>query len=268
MTSSERKIVNCLWETKEKTPVRLVAQKANLSSDYARLLCRSLARSGHIKFENDLAHLLKKGRGCFENNDPAADEPMAVAANVTLLTDEPAVASPANDRSDEEENSAPEGRGSLNVIERQEEDASEDNDKDKPASRDEELDKALVDLEPPSKKDESEEKSKPEEPKNETGNESREELKEEKIEEIAEEPKEVLAETEATEEEKMEKPDETELKPEPKAEEKKPVVAEVVVGEAKAENPEKVTLKEEPAKSSGGFGASFKKFINWFAEKK
>lgn len=261
MTSSERKIINCLWEMKEKTPVRLVAQKANLSSDYARLLCRSLARSGHIKFENDLAYLLKKGRGRFENNDPAADEPMAVAANVTLLTDEPAVASPANDRSDEEKN--------------QEEGASEDNDKDKPAIRDEELDKALVDLEPPSKKDESEEKSKPEEPKNETGNESREELEEEKIEEIAEEPKEVLAETEATEEEKMEKPDETELKPEPKAEEEKPAVAEALAGkgkelteEAKAENSEKVALKEESSKPSGGFGASFKKIVNWFAEKK
>lgn len=263
MTSSERKIINCLWETKEKTPVRLVAQKANVSRDYARLLCRSLARSGHIKFENDLAHLLKKGRSRFESNDPVADEPMAVAANVTLLTDEPAVVLPASDRSDEEEN--------------KEEGAREDKDKDKPASSDGEFDRALADLELASQKDESEEKDKPEE------------SKEEKTEEIAEEPKEeintdkkedalnkeVLAEIEATEEEKMKKPDETELKPESKAEEEKPVVAETVVGkekeltkEAKAENPEKVALKEEPDKPSGSFGASFKKFVNWFAEKK
>lgn len=272
MTSNERKIINFLRGAKEKTHIRIIAQKANLSSDYARLLCRSLARSGHIKFENDLAHLLKKGRSRFENNDPVADEPMAVAVNVTLLMDEPVVVSPANDRSDEEEN--------------QEEGASED--KDKPTSSDEELDKALADLEPSSQKDESGEKNKPEEPKDETENESRE-LEAEKTEEIAEEPKEeintdkkgnalskeVLVETEATEEEKMEKPGETELKSWPKAKEKKPVVAEAVAGkekelteEARAENPEKAVLKEDSAKPSGGFGVSFKKIVNWFAEKK
>lgn len=295
MTSNERKIINCLRKIKGETHVRMIAQKANLSSDYARLLCRSLARSGHIKFENDLAYLLKKGRSRFENNDPVADEPMAVAANVTLLTDEPVVASPASDRSDEEEN--------------QEEGAGEDKDKDKPTSpvrgsegsqrapafngisSDKELDKALVDLEPSSRKNESEEKDKPEEPKDEAENEPRE-LEEEKTEEMAEESKEeistdkkedaldkeVLAETGAMEEEKMEKPDETELKPEPKTEEEKETAHEAEMKtatdtadgkeEAKAENPEKVALKEELARPGGGFGASFKKVVNWFAKKK
>ena len=146
-----------MGETKEKTNVRLIAQKTNFSSDYARLLCRALARSGHIKFENDLCHLLKRGRSRFENNDPAIESTAVVApvverfafttgqANVTLLTDEPVVASPASDRDDEEEN--------------QGEDTSED--KDKPVSSDEELDNALADLEPSAKKVENEEADKP-----------------------------------------------------------------------------------------------------------
>lgn len=107
-------------------------------------------------------------------------------------------------------------------------------DRDDKADDNAELDKALADLEPSSQKDESEEKDKPEEPR-----------------------------------------DETELKPEPKAEEEKPAVAEAMVGkekelteEAKAENTEKVALKEGLAKPSNGFSASFKKIVNWFAEKK
>lgn len=186
-------------------------------------------------------------------------------------------------------------------------------DRDDKTDDDAELGKALADLEPSSQKDESEEKDKLEEPRDETENESRE-LEEQKIDEIAEEPKEeintdrkedalnkeVLAGTEATEEEKVEKPDETESKSESRAEEEKPAVADstsvatlakeaAVAGkekelteETKAENPEKVALKEEPAKPSGGFGASFKKIvpiaklsrildkvgISWFAEKK
>lgn len=247
MTSNERKIINFLRDAKEKTHIRLIAKKTNFSSEYAQSLCNSLARAGYIKFEDSsVCHLLKKGQGHFESVAVMREvsEPVIVTANVTLLTNEPAGTLLASDRDDDK------------------------------ADDDAELDKVLADLQPSSQKDKSEEKDKPEELKDETENRSRE-LEEEKTEEIAEEPKEVLAETEVTEGEKMEKPDETELKPESKAEEEKPAATEAMAGkekelteEAKAENLEKVALKEEPAKPSGGFGASFKKIVNWFAEKK
>lgn len=242
MTSNERKIINCLWETKEKTHIRLITQKANLSSDYARLLCRSLARSGHIKFENDLAHLLKKGRSRFENNDPVADEPMAVAANVTLLTDEPVAVSPASDRSDEDES--------------QEEGASED--KDKPASGDEELDRALADLEPSSQKN-ADEETKIADAEAELKPEPEEEIKEK--EPASEAGTETKAKAVEIEEEKKTMPQEMdeEIKIKPAD---NPALA------ASLENPEKAVPKEESAKPSSGFGISFKKIVNWFAEKK
>lgn len=254
MTSSERKIINFLGEIKEKTNVRLVAQKTNLSSDYARLLCRALARSGHIKFENDLCHLLKRGRSRFENNDPAIEGPVAATANVTLLTDEPVVASQASDRNDEEEN--------------QGEDVGEDKDEDKSATSDEELDKVLADLEPSAKKGENEEADKPEESEKET--------------EVAEEPKiendagkeEVRVEAKA-EEPPPETPKENELPAEQvevktavdtvemKVEEK---VEPQEIKETEVKAAESVTPpKDESAKPSGW---SIKKIINWFAEKK
>ena len=283
MTSSERKIINFLGETKEKINVRLIAQKTNLSSDYARLLCRALARSGHIKFENDLCHLLKRGRSRFENNDPAIDlpaeasaqagEPTAVVANVTLLTDEPVVASPASDRNDEEKN--------------QEEDANEDKDEGKSASGDEELDKALADLEPSSnrseddspsaEKDEEEEQDNPGEQDEKT-----EKLADESKEEMKTEPaEEVRAEIDAEEKEKTGNPGEIESEPEPKEPEKTTFEAEAKPVDNPApttpsENssvvsivePEKAAPKEEPAKPASSFGPSFKKIVNWFTEKK
>jgi len=273
MTSSERKIINFLGRTKEKTNIRLIAQKTNLSSDYARLLCRALARSGHIKFENDLCHLLKRGRSRFENNDPAIEEPAAVVANVTLLTDEPVVASPASDRNDEEEN--------------QEEDANEDKDEGKSADSDEELDKALADLGPSSnrsgddspsaEKDEEEEQDKPgeqDEKTEELADESKEEMKTEPVEEVR-------AETDAEEKEKMGNLGEIKSEPEPKEPEKTTPEAEAKSADNPApttpsENPpvvsivepEKAAPKEEPAKPAGSFRLSFKKVVSWFIEKK
>lgn len=245
MTSNERKIINFLRDIKEKAHIRLIAQKTNFSNSYTQSLCHSLARAGYIKLEDaNVCHLLKKGLGHFESVAVMREvsEPVASTANVNLLTDEPAGTPYASDRDDK-------------------------------ADDDAQLDRALADLEPSSQKDESEaEKGKPEEPKDETENESGE-LEEEKIEEVAEESNEeintdkkedainegIFAETEATEEEK-ETASEIEMK----------TATNMADGneEIKAENPEKVALKEESVNPGGGFSASFKKIINWFAQKK
>lgn len=260
MTSNERKIINFLRDAKEKAHIRLIAKKINFSSGYTQSLCHSLARAGYVKLEDsNVCHLLKKGQGHFESVAVMREvsEPAVITANVTLLADESTGTPLASDRDDK-------------------------------AGDDAELDNALANLEPSSQKDESEEKDKPEEPRDEPEDELRE-SEEEKTEEMAEDfkeeintdnkedalNKEVLAETDAAEEEEMEKQDEMELKPEPKAEEDKPVAADDMASkekelteEVKAKNPEKAALKEGLAKPGGGFGASFKKIVNWFAEKK
>lgn len=242
MTSNERKIINFLREAKEKTHTGLIAKKINFSSGYTRFLCRSLARAGYIKFEDsNICYLLKKGHGYFENVAVMSEvsEPVAVAANVTLLTDEPIDALLASDRDDKDE-------------EENREDGDGNKEDDQHANGDAELNKALADLNP-MPKTEAELKSEPAGPASEQARYG----------------------AGVTEEEKMEKPDKTELKPEPKAEEEKPAVAEAMAGkekelteEAKAGNPEKTVLKEESAKPSNGFGASLKKIANWFTEKK
>jgi hypothetical protein len=252
MTSSERKIINFLEETKEKTNVRLIAQKTNLSSDYARLLCRALARSGHIKFENDLCHLLKRGRSRFENNDPAI-EPTAVVANVTMLSND-LIASSSVDEQDAGDKKS---------------DGNED--VGQSAVDNGELDKVLAELDSSPKKEE------------ETHQESEEKL-EAKIDETPPEAEPMSAsiaepKDEVAQEERAEITPEVELKPQATIE-----VAEVkesVAGgqEEKAEtelpppvvsseSPEKAAPKEELAKPASSFGMSLKKVVNWFTEKK
>ena len=84
MTSNERKIINFLREAEEGAHIRDVAQKTNFSSDYARLLCHSLARAGYIQLEDsNICRLLEKGRGHFEDIVAIAEklEPVIVTAN-------------------------------------------------------------------------------------------------------------------------------------------------------------------------------------------
>ena len=154
MTSNERKIIRCLWDMKGEANIRAVSDACGLTSDYTRLLCKSLARSGHLKLvDANACRLLEKGRSRFETRVASEPAVIATSANVTLLTDEqPQTTQSAISRSDDEENQEKDG---------------EEKDEGEQASDDEDLDKALADLEPSSKKDESKEKDTPEEPKKE-----------------------------------------------------------------------------------------------------
>jgi len=271
MTSSERKIINFLGEMKEKTNVRLIAQKTNFSSDYARLLCRSLARSGHIKFENDLCHLLKRGRSRFENNDPAIDlpaeasaqagEPTAVVANVTLLTDDLIAASSVDEqdvgdkKSDGNENA---GQSSVDNGELDKVLAELDSSPKKEVEtyqESEEKFEAKIDEPPPEAEPVSESIAKP---KDEAVQEDRAEITPEV--ELKPQPTIEVAEVKESVAGGQEEKAETELPPAIASSENPPVVSMV--------EPEKAAPKEEPAKPASSFGLSFKKVVNWFTEKK
>lgn len=79
MTSNERKIIKCLWEAKGRTRVQALAQSAGFSSDYTRLLCRSLARGGYLKFADaNACYLLTRGRNLFQDNGPADEKSIAI----------------------------------------------------------------------------------------------------------------------------------------------------------------------------------------------
>lgn len=67
MTSNERKIIKYLWDTKGRAHIRVVSQNVGFTSDYTRLICRSLARGGYIQFAgSNECCLLKKGRSRFK----------------------------------------------------------------------------------------------------------------------------------------------------------------------------------------------------------
>ena len=68
MTPNERKIIKYLWATKGRAHIRVVSQNVGFTSDYTRLICRSLARGGYITFAgNSECCLLKRGRSRFES---------------------------------------------------------------------------------------------------------------------------------------------------------------------------------------------------------
>lgn len=69
MTSNERKILKCLWDTKGQANIRVVAQQMGFSYDYARLISNSLARAGYVKFADaNTCCLLKRGYKRFESS--------------------------------------------------------------------------------------------------------------------------------------------------------------------------------------------------------
>lgn len=90
MTSNERKILRCLWDTKGEATIRVVAQQIGFSHDYTRLISNSLARAGYIKFAD--AHtccLLKKGWRRFESRFPEKIQSRtASAGQAPILTQE------------------------------------------------------------------------------------------------------------------------------------------------------------------------------------
>ncbi|MDP3052126.1 MAG: helix-hairpin-helix domain-containing protein [bacterium] len=66
MTSNERIILKCLWDAKGKAHICFISRATGLSSDYARLLARSLERGGYLEFADvNVCCLLTKGRNRF-----------------------------------------------------------------------------------------------------------------------------------------------------------------------------------------------------------
>lgn len=90
MTSNERKIIKCLWDEKGKTRVQTIAQRTGFSSDYTRLLCRSLERGEYLKFvDANVCCLLTKGRNRFQGSDPI----VTTAQHDSTVNAEPVVVS-------------------------------------------------------------------------------------------------------------------------------------------------------------------------------
>lgn len=91
MTSNERKLLKCLWDEEGKVPLRLVAERAGFTADFARLLCGALARSGHIKLvDANTCYLLKRGRARFQ-----------VASAMSSYSEEPTEKEKEDDQKDE-----------------------------------------------------------------------------------------------------------------------------------------------------------------------
>lgn len=189
MTSNEQKIIKSLWEAKGRARIQHLAGACGISSDYVRLICRSLARAGYIEFAGSSeCSLLQKGASQFENAflEEVLEEPIILAANVALVADT------------EKDTSAP---------------ASEEDLKTQPVN-DDALDQGLADLTPSPKN--AEEEYPKEEPSKIDGNADRaavhtDDVSEEKVEEKKEE--EIVS---ASGEEKAEVIDET-MKPEAEA---------------------------------------------------
>lgn len=265
MTSNERKIIKCLWDKKGEAHVRVVSDACGLTSDYTRLLCRSLARTGYLKFEDaNVCRLLKKGRGRFEvaSITEMQEPPVAVTANVTMLADELIVSSGAGEQDTDDKKSG-----------------GDDENTGQPPVDDGELDKVLADVGvsyPFQKNEEASEKNE-EVSKVETSPQNIEEsspvasselpasggeaigsIESQVVTEIEPKEPEVLQATEPVQAQAVS------VEPLQIAEEK---IADSPAPVASSENPEKVAPKEESAKPSGS-GWSFKKIVNWFAEKK
>lgn len=74
MTFNERKIIKYLRDGEGRTHIQIIAQRTGVSSDYARLLCRSLERAGYLKFADaNVCYLLTKGRGWLEDSGPVVE---------------------------------------------------------------------------------------------------------------------------------------------------------------------------------------------------
>ncbi len=137
MTSNERKIIECVWKLKGKTNIKSVSNACGLSADYIRILCKSLDRAGYLKFENtNVCHLLKKGWDRFEGRTTLFSKPEPVDS---------ASASETKANNDENQN---------------EQNMFGDNDKDSKNPNapvdNEELDRALAEMEIPPPKQENE----------------------------------------------------------------------------------------------------------------
>lgn len=92
MTSNERKILKYLWDAKGRAHVRVISENVGITTDYTRLLCRSLARSGHIKFADaSICYLLTRGRNCFQREEKKA-EPQEINKTEAKPADNPASA--------------------------------------------------------------------------------------------------------------------------------------------------------------------------------
>ena len=260
MTSNERKILECIRNHGREVHVQHVAHRTKFSSGYSLFLCHSLEKAGHLEFINpNLCKLAKKGYGYFQDHAGIVEVVAMAAGSIPQKEsiDDPVLSNILSDdegdqsQGDENVGEAEEGQ-EPKPDEKQDENKGSEEDKSTD-SGDEEFDKAIADLEPSSirseddspsaEKDGKEEQDKPDLPA-EASAQAGEQY--EKTEELAVGPKGEMK-TEPVEEARAET--ETEEK-------------------EKSENAEKTAPKEEPVKPSGGFGASFKKFVNWSAEKK
>ena len=282
MTSNERKVINFLREAVGGAHVRDVAQKTNFSSDYARLLCHSLARAGYITIEDsNICRLLEKGHGHFEDVVAVAEksEPVTIAVNEEdehadqLANDEELDKALADLRITPEKDAAEETDGSAEHSPAKTAEGSL-------GEREEmsnELHTAIEAKEEETKTADVEAELKPEP----------EEIKEQ--EPVAEIEIETKASSPEIEEAKQATPQEVDMKTEinpvvpevPHAmepvvtvvvESPQELVPEKIGGNATPaialESSEKADPKEELALPIGGFGAGMKKIANWFAGKK
>lgn len=255
MTSNETKILKAVYSQEGKSPIPLIAKQVGLSGDYIRLICRSLERAGHLKLiGSNFCQLSPRGRKYFGNvspSEPAVQEPIIVAANVTLLTDDPSFIKAADEKSAD----APVTSGQDDEEENQENKKSEDANADQPV-KDEELDRVLADLEPSSNA--------------EAGLKAEQKEEASKNELASEAESQATTESAAIEEEKKMEAQETDKIEEGPADSSASVAssADAQALADKSENSEKAAPKEEPAKPASSFGLSFKKVVNWFTEKK
>lgn len=87
MTSIERKILKCLWDAKGRAHVNAVSRNVGIGTDYTRLICRSLARAGYLKFADaSVCYLLTKGRNHFQRNDELATEERSEGSPIILVS--------------------------------------------------------------------------------------------------------------------------------------------------------------------------------------
>ncbi|MEK7074681.1 MAG: hypothetical protein AAB975_04975 [Patescibacteria group bacterium] len=104
MTSTERKILKCLWDAKGRAPVNVVSRNVGIGTDYTRLICRSLARAGYLKFADaSVCYLLTKGSNHFQRNNESVGEQPSEASQIILVSNTP-ISSGDDHDSDNKEN--------------------------------------------------------------------------------------------------------------------------------------------------------------------